>query len=68
MANVLEGFITQHELAEQFGVCPRTVLRWCDQRKIPFIKFGRKRLFDPSAVRDALTSQTVEPVKTKPRR
>jgi len=47
-------------LAEKLSVCVRTIYNWVAEGKIPSIKIGRNRLYDPIEVMKALKDQDSE--------
>jgi len=47
-----EWFMTTQEVAKEFGVNPKTVTRWSDDGKIPFVRTpGGQRRFAQSEIR-----------------
>ena len=42
--------ITTQELAAELGVVPRTVQRWCRERVVPHMRYGRTIRFMPHQV------------------
>jgi hypothetical protein len=54
--DVLAGLVTREELAEQFRCSKRTIIRY-ERAGMPFIAFGKTRLYDPPRVRDWVLSQ-----------
>ena len=55
---VLEGFLRREELAEQFGLSPRTIDRWEALRKgPPRVCVGRTILYNVDSVREWLRSR-----------
>jgi hypothetical protein len=55
VASVLAGLLTRDQLAKQFGLSERTVIRW-EHAGLPVIKLGMTRLYDPAKARDWLMS------------
>ena len=47
----MEILLSVAKLAELLGVAESTIYEWCAERRIPFIKIGRRTLFDPQEVR-----------------
>ena len=41
-------FIGTSEACEFFGIKKPTLDRWCSEGRVPFYKFGGKRMFDPA--------------------
>ena len=48
------ALVDKRELARLLGVSPATINRLCRDDRIPFIRVGDARRFDPAAVRAAL--------------
>lgn len=66
---VLEGFLRREELAEQFGLSPRTIDRWEALRKgPPRVSIGRTILYNIQSVREWLVSQERQAFPAKRRR
>ena len=42
----MKKFIGTGEACEFFGVSKPTLDRWCSEGRVPFYKFGGKRMFD----------------------
>lgn len=56
----LDGYIDKSELARQLGVSERTVDRYTDLPDgLPFVKLGRRRLFDVAQCRQWLADRTI---------
>ena len=53
------------QLATRIVVAPRTIQKWCQDKRIPFIRLGRLTRFDPVAVDAAIRAFTVRAVGTK---
>lgn len=52
--------LKKKDLAERLGVCQRQIELWMRDKKIPYIKMGRRCiLFDPDDVVKALKQQEV---------
>ena len=45
------NLITVEELAVVLGLAPQTIRNWVAQRKLPFVKFGRRNLFLKESLR-----------------
>lgn len=66
---VLEGFLRREELAEQFGLSPRTIDRWEALRKgPPRVAIGRTILYNIESVRQWLADQERQAFPAKRRR
>lgn len=57
-------FLTEEELAAKLRKSKRTIQRWCNERRIPFLQIGRDRLFTDAQVDEIVAAYTVEPVET----
>jgi predicted DNA-binding transcriptional regulator AlpA len=66
---VLEGFLRREELAQQFGLSPRTICRW-EALRIgpPRVSVGRTILYNIESVREWLVSQERKAFPAKRRR
>lgn len=49
-----------HQTAEATGLSVQTIYTWVSQRRIPFVKVGRRTLFDPKDIKAWIESQKVE--------
>jgi hypothetical protein len=58
--NVLDGLLRRDEIAKQLDCVERTIIRY-ERMGMPFIAVGKLRLYDPTAVREWLLSQTRRP-------
>ena len=66
---VLEGFLRREQLAQQFGLSPRTIDRWEALRKgPPRVCVGRTILYRIDAVREWLRSSEQQALPAKRRR
>jgi predicted DNA-binding transcriptional regulator AlpA len=66
---VLEGYLRREELAEQFGLSPRTIDRWEALRKgPPRVCVGRTILYNIQSVREWLLSRERQAFSTRGRR
>lgn len=65
---VLEGYLRREELAEQFGLSPRTIDRWEALRKgPPRVCIGRTILYNVQSVREWLLSRERQATTVKRR-
>jgi predicted DNA-binding transcriptional regulator AlpA len=65
---VLEGYLRREELAEQFGLSPRTIDRWEALRKgPPRVSIGRTILYNIQSVREWLLSREQQATTVKRR-
>ncbi|MBM3301081.1 MAG: helix-turn-helix domain-containing protein [Deltaproteobacteria bacterium] len=53
----MKTLIGVRKLAEVLGVATGTVYDWCASRRIPFIKAGRRTLFDPEEIDEWLDTR-----------
>lgn len=53
--------LTAAEVSELLRVPQSTVYELTRTRRIPFLKVGRRTLFDPQLLREWITRQTVQP-------
>jgi predicted DNA-binding transcriptional regulator AlpA len=66
---VLEGYLRREELAEQFGLSPRTIDRWEALRKgPPRVCVGRTILYNIESVREWLLSREQQATTVKRQR
>lgn len=57
-SSLLAEYLSKEELAQQFGVCTRTIERWVRLRLIPPpVRLGRTRLYHMPTIREHLTAQ-----------
>lgn len=54
----LQSLLTVDEVATYLRVKKQTVLKWVSQDKIPSIKIGRFRMFDPDEIRKWVKRRT----------
>lgn len=52
---------TPDDLANMLKVAPRTVQRWCQQRRVPHVKIGSRIRFTPTQVEEIAQAYTVVP-------
>lgn len=66
---ILEGFLRREELAEQFGLSPRTIDRW-EALRIgpPRVSVGRTILYNMQSVREWLLSREQQTFPSRRRR
>jgi len=66
---VLEGYLRREELAQQFGLSPRTIDRWEALRMgPPRVSVGRTILYNIQSVREWLVNQEHQAFPAKRRR
>jgi sulfonate transport system substrate-binding protein len=61
----MQNLLSTKEAATLLGVAPTTLEVWKAQRKIPFVRLGRRTLYDPS---DLAAWVEKNKVQTRPRR
>ena len=49
-----------HQTAEATRLSVQTIYIWVSQRRIPFVKVGRRTLFDPKDIKAWIESKKVE--------
>jgi len=53
-------FLTLEEAARLLRVAPRSLRRWCVQRRIPARRIGRRWLFDAAELRTFVLAQSTQ--------
>ncbi len=53
----LNGFMSVEDLANKFDVSIKTIYRWKNKYKIPYIKLGNRSMFDQIDIRNCLSSK-----------
>ena len=56
----LPKLVSVRELAETLGVKPTTIYQWVNQRKIPYVKLGKRILFKPKDINRWIEENTVD--------
>lgn len=51
------------QLAEATGLSVYTIYTWVSQRKIPYVKVGKRVMFDPVEIRHWIEEHKVRPVR-----
>jgi hypothetical protein len=68
-ANILEGYVSVAQIADDFKRKPRTILRWMDQTDgLPYVKLGRERLIHIETARQWMLGRLHRPNSTARRR
>lgn len=62
----MTAFYTEDEMAAKLRVAKRTIQRWCDQGKIPYVHIGRHRTFTDAQVDEIVANYSVEPIDVVP--
>ena len=69
MTNILEGYLSQDELAGQLGKTPRTLARWeREQIGPPVTKIGKSPLYRAEGVTQWLIEKERKPARLRGRR
>jgi excisionase family DNA binding protein len=58
---VPKGLLTVDEAARRLGVSKYTLRGWVSQRRIPYVKIGRRTLFKPTDLDNLIKDSTVVP-------
>jgi excisionase family DNA binding protein len=61
------SLLTVEEAAQRLGVSKYTLRGWVSQRRIPYVKIGRRTLFSPTDLDNLIKTSTVEPRKPRER-
>ena len=61
------ALLTVDEAAQRLGVSKYTLRGWVSQRRIPYVKIGRRTLFNPTDLDNLIKASTVEPRKPRGR-
>jgi excisionase family DNA binding protein len=61
------ALLTVDEAAQRLAVSKYTLRGWVSQRRIPYVKIGRRTLFNPTDLDNLIKSSTVEPRKPRGR-
>jgi excisionase family DNA binding protein len=59
------GLKSVEQVAGDMGVSPHTIRAWVQQRRIPYIKAGRRILFDPLDIENFIKSHKVHVLNEK---
>lgn len=57
----LDQWLTVDDIAHIMNVHPGTVRRWCNQRRVPYVKIGTAVRFAPDHVNEIKVAYTKEP-------
>ncbi|MGA8139652.1 MAG: helix-turn-helix domain-containing protein [Desulfobaccales bacterium] len=63
--NSTGGLVTVADAAKRLCVSVASLRRWVSQRRMPYVKIGRRVLFNPADLDDFIKSCTVQPWKPK---
>lgn len=61
------GLLSVSEAAKRLRISEYTLRSWISQRRMPYVKMGRRTLFNPSDLDNLIKSCTIEPMKSRPR-
>ena len=64
---VPKGLLTVAEAAQRLRISEYTLRGWISQRRIPYVKIGRRTLFNPADLVNLIKDSTVEPRKPRGR-
>ena len=59
--SVSDDLLTVNEVAEKLKISPHTVRYWVQERKVPFMKIGKRLRFDPQELAQWLETKRVNP-------
>ena len=57
------ALLTVDEAAQRLAVSKYTLRGWVSQRRIPYVKIGRRTLFNPTDLDNLIKASTMEPRK-----
>lgn len=57
----MDGWYDVQDMARRLKVTPRTVQRWCRERRVPHVRVGRGIRFTPQQVVEIESAYRVEP-------
>jgi excisionase family DNA binding protein len=57
----VENLLSISEAANRLGISRHTLNGWVSKRKVPFIKLGRRTLFNPADLERLIKAATVKP-------
>ena len=61
------GLLTVGEASQRLRISEHTLRRWINQRRLSYVKLGRRTLFNPADLDNLVKSCTIEPWKPKTR-
>lgn len=65
MENHKNQLFNVQRAAERLGISVFTLRTWVSQRRIPFVKLGRRVLFNPDDLDRMIQANTVEPFRPR---
>jgi excisionase family DNA binding protein len=57
----MENLLNVTDAAQRLGISRHTLNCWVSKRKVPFVKLGRRTLFNPSDLERIIKANTFEP-------
>jgi len=60
MSTQQQGWLTPQDIAETVGHTPRTIQRWCRERRIPHVRIGRLYRFTPQQLEEIEQAYGIE--------
>ncbi len=57
----MEKLLSVADAAQWLGISRHTLNGWVSKRKVPFVKLGRRTLFNPADLDRMIKAATVEP-------
>jgi excisionase family DNA binding protein len=57
----MENLLSVIEAAQRLGISRHTLNCWVSKRKVPFVKLGRRTLFNPDDLERIIKANTFEP-------
>jgi excisionase family DNA binding protein len=61
--NSTTGLMNVTKTAHYLGISVYTLYSWVFQKRIPFVKLGRKLMFDPKDIIDWVNEQKHQPIE-----
>lgn len=58
----MQKFLTVEDVAELLQTSTSTIYKWCSARRIPYIRAGKRSLFDEAELLEWIASHRIEPV------
>ena len=59
----MESLLSVTDAAKRLGISRHTLNGWVSKRKVPFVKLGRRTLFNPTDLEKIIKANTFEPKK-----
>ncbi len=61
----MEKLLSVTDAAQRLGISRHTLNGWVSKRKVPFVKLGRRTLFNPADLSRIIKAATFEPLRRK---